>query len=301
MKKLLFLLLLLPLGLSAQVEYWYKVDLSRLGYRHNVLTFENAPNGQAAQFKDNPLRKIKGASWEFSTEIITKNVYFGLNGSYLFDISTTLFQFKEKDRWFKNEEYRLERGELFPVQLAFGNNIGRYFALYAGGQYQYTTFGIEYLRNNPMGYRNVYIGGNQRGAGVHAIFAKGMFFARYSYMYDWIRAAKTFNGTAQTHEFALHFGPQKVGAFVKFNYVYREMDAGYLPVDRTELSKPEGRVDMAVLPSEISSQFSFSVGIFAQGLFSGLSSLGARAISETERGLRKERNEDKKRKIEWKE
>ena len=299
MKNFLFLLLLMPLGLCAQVEYWYKVDLSRIGYRHNVLTFENAPNGQAAQFKDNPFRTVKGASWEFSTEIFTKNVYFGLNGSYLFDIGTTLFQFKEKERWFKNSEYRIERGELFPIQLAFGNNIGKYLAIYAGGQYQYTTFGIEYLQNNPSGYRNVYIGGNQRGAGLHAVFAKGMFLARYSYMYDWIRAAKEFTGTAQTHEFVLHFGPQKVGAFVKMNYVYRSMDAGYFMSDRTELRAPEGEVDRDVLPGEIGAQFSLSIGIFGQGLFSGLSSLGARAIAETEKGVRKERNEKKRRTIEW--
>lgn len=300
MKKLLFLLLLFPSSLFAQVEYWYGVDLSRLGYRHNVITLENAPNGQASAFLDNPFREIRGASWEFSSEVMNKHVYFGINGSYLLDIGTTLFQYKEKDRWYKNSEYRLERGELFPVQLAFGSNIGKYFALYAGGQYQYTTFGINY-NSNVSEFRDVYIGGNQRGAGVHAIFAKGMFFARYSYMHDWIRAAKEFTGMAYTHEFVLHFGPQKLGAFMKINYVYREMDAGYFMSDRTERQAPEGMADRDVLPGEIGSQFSLSVGIFAQGLFSGISSMGARAISETERGLRKERNDDKRRKIEWKE
>ena len=219
MKKLIFLLFLLPSSLFAQVEYWYGVDLSRLGYRHNVITLENAPNGQASAFQDNPFREIRGASWEFSSEVMNKHVYFGINGSYLLDIGTALFQYKEKDRWYKNSEYRLERGELFPVQLAFGSNIGKYFALYAGGQYQYTTFGINY-NSKVSEFRNVYIGGNQRGAGVHAIFAKGMFFARYSYMHDWIRAAKEFTGMAYTHEFVLHFGPQKFGAFMKLNYVY---------------------------------------------------------------------------------
>ena len=300
MKKLIFLLFLLPSSLFAQVEYWYGVDLSRLGYRHNVITLENAPNGQASAFQYNPFREIRGASWEFSSEVMNKHVYFGINGSYLLDIGTTLFQYKEKDRWYKNSEYRLERGELFPVQLAFGSNIGKYFALYAGGQYQYTTFGINY-NSKVSEFRNVYIGGNQRGAGVHAIFAKGMFFARYSYMHDWIRAAKEYTGMAYTHEFVLHFGPQKLGAFMKMHYVYREMDAGYFMVDRTERQAPENFAERDVLPGEIGSQFTFSVGIFAQGLFSGISSMGARAISETERGLRKERNEVKRRKIEWKE
>lgn len=300
MKKLFFLLLLLPFSLQAQVENWYGVDLSRLGYRHNVLTFENAPNGQASLYQDNPLRTVKGASWEFSSEIIGKHVYFGINGSFLFDIGTTLWTFKEKDRWYENSEYKLERGELIPVQLAFGSNIGKYFALYAGGQYQYTTFGINYNRNSSP-FRDVYIGGNQRGAGIHAVFAKGMFFARYSYMHDWIKAAKEFTGMAYTHEFALHFGPQKLGAFVKCNYVYREMDAGYFMVDRTERQVQEGLVERDVIPGEIGSQFSFSVGIFAQGLFSGLSSLGAQAISTTERNIRKEQNEKKRRTIEWKE
>ena len=77
------------------------------------------------------------------------------------------------------------------------------------------------------------------------------------------------------------------------------MDAGYFMSDRTELRAPEGEVDRDVLPGEIGAQFSLSIGIFGQGLFSGLSSLGARAIAETEKGVRKERNEKKRRTIEW--
>ena len=72
MKKLLFLLLLFPSSLFAQVEWWYGVDLSRLGYRHNVITLENAPHGQASASQDNPVREIRGASWESSSEVMNK-------------------------------------------------------------------------------------------------------------------------------------------------------------------------------------------------------------------------------------
>ena len=39
MKKGIILLLMLPLAAGAQIADWYKVDLSKFGYRHNVITF----------------------------------------------------------------------------------------------------------------------------------------------------------------------------------------------------------------------------------------------------------------------
>lgn len=300
MKKGILLLMMLPLAAGAQIADWYGVDLSKLGYRHNILTFENAQNGDVTTWAHSPFRKVKGGSWELSAEVYSKHVYFGINGSFLLDVGTTLFQFKAKERWYKNSEFRIERGELIPVQLAFGTNIGKYVGLYAGGQYQYTTFGIVYEDDSNL-RRNVYMWGNQRGVGVHANFAKGMFNVRYSYMYDWIRGAKSFTGNAYTHDLAIHFGPKKVGAFIKFSHVHRVMDGGVFPGRRSTFNeiKPEDGLEMA--SSEIGQQFTISFGIFAQGLFSGVTSMGARALGQMEQDLREERNKDKRNRIEWKE
>ncbi len=299
MKKVILLLMMLPLAAGAQIADWYKVDLSKFGYRQNVITFENAKNGDATTWASYPFKTIRGGSWELSTEIYTKHVFVGINGNWLMDIGTTLFQFKDKERWYKNKEYDLERSELFPVQLAFGTNIGKYFALYAGGQYQYTTFGVTY--NNSENRRDVYMWGNQRGFGGHAILAIGMFNVHYSYLHDWIMGAKTFTGMAYTHNLTVHFGPKKIGLFVKLNHVHRVMNGGYFPDSRSVFNKVDESKAVALLPSEIGQQFTVSVGIFAQGLFSGITSMGARAISQTEQGLREERNRDKRNRIEWKE
>lgn len=300
MKKIIILLILAPLASIAQIKDWYATDLSKLGYRHNVITFETAPNNQFASYSSNPFKTIKGGSWEFSTEIFTKNVYFGLNGSFLLDVGTTLFQFKDKQRWYENDDYNLERGELLPVQLAFGTNIGKYVGVYLGGQYQYTTFGITYP-NNVSNDRPIYIGGNQRGAGIHVMGAYKFLHFRYSYMHDWIRAAQTFTGMSYTHEFVAHVGLSRMGVFFKINDTFKEMDGGYFPIDRTERTKADLPEDKALLPSERGHQLSYSVGIYLTGLFSGISQAGARALSQTEQGLRDERNKDKRNKIEYKE
>jgi hypothetical protein len=281
---------------NAQIENWYGVDLSKLGYRGNRLTFENGINGNMAAYAGAPFRTVTGGSWELSSEVYSKHVYFGINGSFLLDVGTVLFQFNDKERWYDNMEYTIERGELIPVQLAFGTNIGKYVAVYAGGQYQYTTFGI-----NPRDegqYRTVYIGGNQRGAGLHVIGAWKFVNVRYSYMHDWIRSAKTFEGMAYTHEFVVHLGLSQIGVFAKFNHVHREMFGGYLPSDRTERTQADLK-DYALLPAEFGQQFSWSVGIYMQGLFSGVTQAGARAVGDVERGLRDERNQDKRGRIEW--
>ena len=77
--------------------------------------------------------------------------------------------------------------------------------------------------------------------------------------------------------------------------------------DKNAHAAPDGclrakiNVNIGSTTSEIGQQFTVSVGIFAQGLFSGITSMGARAISQTEQGLREERNRDKRNRIEWKE
>lgn len=300
MKKILLLVILVPCFVSAQVEDWYGCDLSRLGYKNNTIKFERAANGYSHQYANDPIRTIKGGSIELSSDVFSKHVYFGLDGSFLLDAATTLWMFKSKERWWKNKDYLVDRMDVFPVRLAFGGRITPYFSIYAGGQYQYSMLAIEH-KNNFTNLRDVYIGGNQRGLGVHAAAAYKYFHLRYSFMYDWIRSAKTYNGTAITNEVALHIGPSKLGGFIKVNHVYKMMEGGYMPGDRTARNKNDLSDQMVVLPSEYATTFTVSVGIYAAGLFSGVSRGMSHTISETEKGLRNERNEDKKRRIEYKE
>lgn len=298
MKKLILLFCLFPFVLKAQVKDWYGSDLSRLGYKASTFEFENAPNGFASQWKSEPTRKIKGGSFELSSDIYGKHMYFGLDGSFLLDVGATLFMFKPKERWWDNKEFRMDRSELIPTRLAFGANISPYFSIYAGGQFQYSTLAIKY-RDNPDNRRDVYIGGNQRGFGIHAVGAYRFLHLRYSYMYDWIRAAKTYEGLAITNEVVLSFGPAKLGGFLKLTHTHKMMKGGYLPDDRTAIKKSSLSDTYNMLPAEYANQFTVSVGIFAAGLFSGVTHAMSKGIGEVEQGLRNERNEDKKRKIEW--
>ena len=298
MKKIILLLSLFPFALSAQVKDWYGSDLSRLGYKASTFEFENAPNGFASDWKSESTRKIKGGSFELSTDLYGKHVYFNLDGSFLLDIGATLFMNKTKERWWDNKELRMDRVELIPTRLAFGAPITPYFSLYGGGQYQYSALAISY-RDNPDNRRNVHIAGNQRGFGIHAVAAYKIMHLRYSYMYDWMKAAKTYDGIAITNELALHIGPAKFGGFVKLTHTHRMMKGGYLPDDRTANNKAGLSETYAMLPAEYANQFTFSIGIFAAGLFSGVTHAMSKGVGEVEQGLRHERNEDKKRKIEW--
>jgi len=298
MKKLILLFCLFPFVLNAQVKDWYGSDLSRLGYKASTFEFENARNGFASQWESEPTRKIKGGSFELSTDIFGKYVYFSLDGSFLLDAGAALFMNKSKERWWDNKEFRMDRSELIPTRLAFGANISPFFSIYAGGQYQYSTLAIQY-RDNPDNRRDVFIAGNQRGFGIHAVGAYRFIHLRYSYMYDWIKAAKTYEGLAITNEVVLSVGPAKFGGFLKLTHTYKKMEGDYLPDDRTARSKNGLSTDYAMLPAEYANQFTVSVGIFAAGLFSGVTHAMSKGVGEVEQGLRNERNEDKKRKIEW--
>lgn len=298
MKKIILLFALFPFALSAQVKDWYGSDLSRLGYKASTFEFENARNGFASQWESEPTRKIKGGSFELSTDVLGKHVYFNMDASFLLDVGSTLFMNKSKERWWDNKEFRMDRVELIPTRLAFGAPITPYFSLYAGGQYQHASLAIKY-KENPDNRRDVFIRGNQRGFGIHAVGAYRFIHLRYSYMYDWMKSAKTYEGIAITNELALHVGPAKFGAFLKLTHTHRMMKGGYLPDDRTAMNKAALSDTYAMLPAEYANQFTVSVGIFAAGLFSGVTHGMSKTVGGVEEGLRKERNEDKKRKIEW--
>lgn len=305
MKKLIVFLILMPFISIAQISDWYKVDLSRLGYKHNFYNFELIPasKNNANEFNSRSFEsmKVKGGSFELSADIFTKYVYFNIEASTLLDVGVTLFQFKKKERWWNNNEYTVVFSDILPVKLAFGRNITEYFGVYIGGQYALTNIGIDFKGTEFKG-RNLLMGGNAYGIGGHIIGAYSLFNVRYSYTYDWTSQGGYFQGNRINNEIVLSFGFDKVGMFAKFKHSFNMSKAGYLPVDRSKLFKSKyENADFEWQSAQYATKSEFSIGIYATGLFSGISKLGAKAIGETEKGLMKERQEDKKRKVIYKE
>jgi hypothetical protein len=130
-KTIIFLWSMISLNALAQIEDWYKVDLSRVGYKHTKFQFEEAPTyseWQKPADSLNTIKTIKGGSIELSVDIYTKHVYFSMDGSSLLDVGVTLFQFdKSKQRWWDNDNYYVLRSDILPTRLAFGTNITQYF------------------------------------------------------------------------------------------------------------------------------------------------------------------------------
>lgn len=302
MKKVILIFsLLFQVTAFAQLEDWYKVDLSRIGYKNTTFTFENlAITANGVETGEFSQIKINGGSFELSSDIFTKYMYFSIDMSTFLDVGLTLFQFdKSKQRWWNNDEYFVLRSDVLPVRLAFGHTIGKYVGFYVGGQYSLSSVGIQYKNNIPL--RDTYIGGHTYGAGGHVVSAYKYFHARYSYMYNWQSRGGYFTGNGITNEFVLSVGYADFGVFTKFTHIYNMNNGGYLPKDRTRLFKSgnEGQ-DFTWQSAHFATQFQFSIGIYAAGLLSGVTKAGTETISKTEKGLAKERREEKRRKVEYK-
>lgn len=278
----------------SQIADWYGSDLSRFGYKFSKIQFESAKNGHASEWEDNPFKIVNGHSFELSADIYTKHMYFSLDGSALLDITFFYFtSLSDKERWWKNSEFRMDRSEIFPIRLAFGLPITKYANIYAGGQYQYAIYAMNPLdqTNNP---RTVDLRGNQYGVGIHFVGGYKMINLRYSFMYDWMLAPKKpTDGMALTNEIGLFFGVKKFGGFVKMNSSFRKMNAYF----ENEQSNPYYKV---YNPSEYVEQFSLSVGIYAEGLFTGITRATSKTVGTTEIENAKERERKKKQRIEWK-
>lgn len=306
MKKIIyFLSFLLTAPSFGQIADWYKVDLSRFGYKRSTFTFEEVPIYQEWQKQTdslNTLKAIKGGSLELSLDIYTKHIYFSLDASTLIDVGVTLFQFdKSKERWWNNNTYYVDRSDIFPTRLAFGTNITKYFAVYAGGQYALSSIGLRYKQSaSPL--QNTLISGNVYGFGGHVVGALSFMNVRYSYMYNWISQARTFKGNSITNELVLSMGFANVGIFAKVMHVYNESDAGYLPVDRSKIfvSKYDN-AKRTWQSAQYATQFQFSVGIYAAGLFSKITKAGSNALFETEQGTYRERQIEKRTRVIYKE
>lgn len=286
----------------SQLEDWYGVDLSRLGYKNTTFTFENFPIGTNPVEPSEPENVINGGSFELSVDFYKKHVYFSTDLSTLLDVGFTLFQFdKSKQRWFDNDEYFVLRSDILPTRLAFGSTFGKYFGIYLGGQYSLSSIGLEYKSNNSS-LRNTRFGGHTYGAGGHFVAAYRFFNARYSYMYNWqSQGGGIFKGNGITNEFVLSFGFADIGLFTKFTHIYGMSNGGFLPVDRTRLFGSDYEsADFSWQSSHYATQFQFSIGIYSAGLFSGVAKAGTKTLRDVEIGVANERREEKRRKIEYK-
>ncbi|PWH86878.1 hypothetical protein [Brumimicrobium oceani] len=304
MKKLVLLFIVFPFLSFTQISDWYKVDLSRLGYKHNSYNFELIPGkSNTSNHNENfNVLNVKGGSSELSVDIFTRHMFFSLDGSSILDVGITLFQFKEKERWWDNNDYYVLFSDILPVKLAFGTNISKYFGVYLGGQYSLSSLGIDFKNTEKFSAEKLRMGGNAYGVGGHIIGAYSLFNLRYSYTYDWTSQGGYFTGNRINNEIVLSIGFAKVGLFLKYKHSYNMANAGYLPVDRSKLFKSKyENEEFKWQSAQFATKSEFSVGIYGAGLFSKINKIGAQAVGDVEKGLLKERQQDKRRRIEYKE
>ena len=261
----------------AQMENWEGIDMGRIGYKHNSFELNMTSFGQnvrttstGVQFSDEvgPNESLSVGSLDLSFEAFGNHAYFFVDASMMPNLIQGLVM-KERlnSKMTFTSGNELDYIEFIPMRVAFGGTIAKYFGLYVGGQYMYSTL-------NTKGNDNfVTIGGNQRGAGAHLMFSKGPFLLRYSYMYDWIRREKrAYKGIATTHEtsLAFNFGDSGVGLIARAGFRTRKMDAHYGEYD-------EATREYGFVPSFQSFDSYITVGIYAAGLFSGITYSTAKA------------------------
>lgn len=298
-----------PFFTFSQVEDWYGVDLSRIGYKHNSYVFEQQLFGYGVvsgnqSANDYQVRSfdpitIKGGSFELSADVYSKHVLFNIDASSLLDVGVTLFQFKDKERWWDNKDYRVDYSDILPVRLAFGTNISPYFSLYVGGQYSLNTIGLRYKNNNSL-YSDLRMGGHAYGVGGHAVAAYKFLNFRYSYMYDWTSFGGHFKGNRIQNEWVLSVGISRIGVFCKYKHSFSTSNEGNLPEERKGLFKSSYEdAKFKWQNAQFATKSELSVGIYLTGLFSAVSNASTRLVGETEIGVAKERREEKRRRIKW--
>lgn len=268
----------------SQIESWYGVDKSRIGYRNTTFTFENAKPNEYEKWLSNPTSKYNGGSTEFSFDIFNKNTYFNMDLSFFTDALLDFVLPKNKSNWYRNEDYTISRFEFFPMRLAFGFPVTKYGAVYFGGQYQYCVQSIEYEDPN-SDYRNTILYGNQRGLGTHLFFAKGPVLLNYSFMYDWISNIKVIKGKAITHDFSAYWNFKSWGLFVRYQHLYKNTYSGYLPEDRKALFKDNIDGDWSHQPAQYLQNSIISFGIFGSGIAGATMKATTTTIRKVEGGF----------------
>lgn len=300
MRLILILVLLLSSIFShSQMENWYNVDLGTLGFKSNRIGFNklnsSIPNSKN-YYADSSQIQFKGASTELAVDIFTEHVYFHLDGSIVTDLAVTLMLFRKDDWWYQQPYGTYDQTQFLPIRLGFGDNITPYFGLYGGGQWQYSIF--KYTPKS-VAYDEILTGGNQYGFGLHATFSLGPVLIRQSYMHDWVSRASHFKGKVITHETAVYIGWPILGVFGKMNFYDRTMFAGEFATNPDAIFKGDLKTITRQYEERHMNQFTFSFGIYAAGLFSGVSRGTASAASYIETETKKERDEKKRRTIEY--
>jgi hypothetical protein len=290
----------------AQVADWYKTDLSTLGLKKNTINFSEScyfvPGQPVPQnIPVGPAIKFEGLSTELSADFFTKHAYFHIDGSLMTDLiidytMRAILKKQEKNPWYDKDFGHYDGVKFLPIRLGFGTNITKYFSIYGGGQWQYSLYRFTPYNNVHGGPR---LGGNIYGVGIHGVFALGPVLIKQSYMYDWISRASHFKGNMITHETAFYFGYSNAGLFVKLNYQDRIMYGGELSSEISAILKSDLAVNTNDYPEFTNQHLTVSFGIYAAGLFSGISKSTGK-IGEIEQGVRKERNDKKRRTIEYK-
>ena len=306
--KNIFLLILCLTSFNgfSQMKNWYRADLGTLGYKYNKVLFEKRdPNytSPTYNYQDSNWLEFKGGTSELSADIFTKHTYFHIDASILTDLTIAyLTSSKKREEWWFNQEGtgKFDQGKFLPMRFAFGGNITKYVNLYAGGQWQYSSYNFEAEDENK--YENTFIGGRQMGIGAHLAFSYGPVLIRQSYMIDWIsRAGGMFKGNSTTHETALYIGYKKFGLFAKFNYQMLSMKEGTFSESYKAHFKNDLKPTTRFYQAQNMKVTTFSFGIFATGLISGISRGISSSVADTEIKKRNERIRKKKNTIEWKE
>lgn len=309
MKNIVLFISFLTISFSSlsQIDKWYGSDLSALGFKSNRVHFNklNANANSLVDYTDSSTISYRGGSFELAADLFTEHVYFYIDGSLIADAGFIYFRNilsskeKEKEVWFKKDFGNYDQTKFLPIRLAFGDNITPYFGLYGGGQWTYSLY--KYTPSGNVPYRNMLIGGNQYGVGVHATLAIGPALFKQSYMYDWISRASHFKGRVIAHESSLYIGWDKLGVFGKINYETRFMKEGTYSTSEDEIFKNELSSNTQYYEEQKMTAFTFSFGIYASGLFSGVTRGIGGSASTIEMENKRQRDEQRRNTIEWKE
>jgi hypothetical protein len=288
MKQLIFLLFVgFFLSGYGQMTNWYKSDLSSLGYKHNWISLTKSPKDYSSglDFTDSSTLNFKGGSTELSANVFSKHAYFHIDGSIFLDycivwIQRYIANKKMKDPWYYKPYGDYDQISFLPVRLGFGLPITKYLNVYGGGQYQFSMY--RYTPPNNSNYEKLLFGGNQYGFGIHVVGSYRTFLLKYSFMHDWTNRAREFTGKVLTHEATLYFGYKQYGLFAKITFQNHSMDAGNFSESQDKILHSDLAKTTREYRSENMSKMTFSIGLFASGLFSGVSRIASKTVGSAQ-------------------
>lgn len=297
--------IIFPLFVSAQMENWYGSDLSTLGYKRNSINFYKNPVDYEStiDYSDSSTIQYKGGSTELAADIFTKNIYFHLDGSFVLDlgyvwVQNSILKKKSKDPWYKKDFGNYDQTILLPFRFGVGSTITPYVNMYGGVQWQYSLYRFT---PKTVPYEALQLGGSQYGLGLHTAFSYKGFLVKHSFMYDWVGRAREFKGNVLTNEVSVYCGIAQLGVFMKFNQQVHTINEGEYSTSLHSFFHSDLSSSTRYYREQRMNRFTFSVGIYASGLFSGVTRGISKAASTTEMETKRQRDEERRRTIEYKE